>query len=148
MKKSSDATEELNSEDELRAQEEEAVESTDHRVRYSIRALLLALLGVGLLMGAARRVLYVAISPRGMLIAALMGTVGFAVGRVAGQAGSPAPKAVLFIVCLLFYAGLSGGHIRTGEPLTVWAFLCASTAIMIGILFSQSDAGNDCSASC
>ncbi len=47
----------------------------------------------------------------------------------------PPGKVVLFLVCLLFYAGLSGGYIDPGEPLTMWAFLCASGGMMLGILF-------------
>lgn len=108
--------------------------------RFSLAHLLLLVLAVALLAGAARMYLFAAISPRGILIAGIMGVVGVTVGRVVGDAGSRVPKVVLFIVCLLFYAGLAGGQIAPGEPYTMWAFLCVTGAMMLGIL-SVTDLG-------
>ena len=106
--------------------------------RFSLAHLLLLPLGTALLIGAARLYLFAATSPRGILIAGIMGVVGVTVGRVVGEEGSRTPKIVLFIVCLLFYAGLAGGKIPPGEAYTMWALLCVTAAMMVGIL-SVSD---------
>ena len=93
--------------------------------------------------------LLTALTLRGLMIAGVMGVVGFTVGQIVGRSGSTTPKVCLFTVCLLFYAGLSGGRIAPGEPYAMWAFLCASGALMVGVLFpgeepSDAEEGEPC----
>ena len=115
--------------------------SVSSRSRFGLTTLLLAMLASALALAAATRFPAIAIRSEGIIAAAFMSLLGFVVGSVIGSQRG-ANMAALAVFVAFYWAVLNGLIPNTGDELTMWAFLCGSGGLAIGVLYRLSSASS------